>query len=172
MTTGTRHGTTWTHTAHTQTTGNNNTGNLYLPIGYSQFQAAIHQLAATNVAPLAKQCSAEPATAGARQPLPLRRPQQQQLRPQIERQRAEVVPGQNCYCCRQDLLYCGGHHAVWCCVPDDAVRLYNSRHLILFCISIFFVFLYFIFWVKLKNMLLYCLFPFFFCDIFFLFREI
>lgn len=121
-----------THCAHTK----HNTGNLYLPIGYSQFQAAIHQLAATNVAPLAKQCSAEPATAGARQPLPLRRPQQQQLLLRSLCQRAEAVPGQNC-CYRQDLLYCGGHHAVWCCVPDDAVRLYNSRHLILFCISIF-----------------------------------
>lgn len=42
--------------------------------------------------------------------------------------------------CCPSWLYCGGHRAAWCCVPDDAVRLYNSRHLILDCISILFIF--------------------------------
>lgn len=90
----------------------------YLPIGYSQFQAAIRRPGATS--------ATEPATAGGRRLL---------QRPQLQRQLERLSSDRLLRCC-PGWLYCGGHRAVWCCVPGDAVRLYNSRHLILDCISI------------------------------------
>lgn len=145
---------THTHT-HVRTHTTLTVGWWYLPIGCSQSRAAIHQLAATNAAQWARlHFVVVPLMAGAQQPLPPRRPQRQQPLSQscCRLRSVAAVSKQRClrYCrccqcrrrrrrcrCRcQDLLYCGDHRAVWCCVPDVAVRLYNSRHLILFCISI------------------------------------